>query len=238
MVRNVSGHYELVADLQAVRTLEVWLNVFIPNDVVTARQMINGEYAGKIVIEGPPGSGWFLTDSRGFSRRRVVSSRLQLLISIDLPTGKVEHDAIPGLTVELDDDGTVVNQARTSTDRVRVGPVKRSEEGRKLRIPFKAAVSDPLVLLARLVGDVDVDGTLEVEIAKTWDEVTVRLNGRVDAYPAFEGYARLTEKRKVGPTETLFTIAPRDPSLPYMLMGPTTRVSRRIKVEATLKPSP
>jgi hypothetical protein len=225
---------ELVADLKAVRTVDIWLNVFIPGEGGGAKAVPGtGPYSGKKMIDGPPGSGCFLTDSRGFSDDPEASSRLRLKLTVDLPAATVSHEALPGQTVELScADGAVLRTGRTKTNRVKVKAPVVTKAGHDIRVPFTIAVADPLVTLAAVVGDVDANGVIQLVVSNTWDEVQVSVKGKVDGYPAFEAYARLRDGENTGPTSELFRTPLPPGASPYNLVG---LANRSIEGRATFK---
>ncbi|MCI4348490.1 MAG: hypothetical protein L3J97_07740 [Thermoplasmata archaeon] len=104
----------------AVRTVAVWLNVFVPFDINGAVVMVPaGPHAGKTALE--LGSTLLLTDQRAFSTDPRATSRMQSYVRIDL----VEGEPIVSLTHRSDwaivcdrERGEVVCRSRASTRRM------------------------------------------------------------------------------------------------------------------------
>src|SRR5262249_55625422 len=70
----------------------------------------------------------------------------------------------------------------------------------KATLSVKGAASDPLVWAA---ADIDYEGVFTILIDQTSGRITIEFDGKIDAFPAFEGYA--TYK---GTTKALFQTPP------------------------------
>jgi hypothetical protein len=186
--------FTVQAEPGGVRELILSVDAFIPGDDNARRVPGRGKWGGKWMIDGPPGYNCFITDNRSFSTSPLESARIRSNLDVNLVTGKVEQDHIPGLTVMLDcKRGSVIDEERTDTSRVSFGKPRISDNGRTWKVKYSCAVSDPLVAGAAIIGDVDVDGEVRLEISETWESVKVQFSGKVDAYPAYEMAAKLND---------------------------------------------
>jgi hypothetical protein len=104
-----------------------------------------------------------------------------------------------------------------------------------LYLTYVGAASNPLVALAAIGGDIDLDLTIRVEPSSTLESVYVQVTGYLDPFPAFEAYARADG----GKPQTIFR---RDPiprttvkNLPGVanrrIIGSTTVVSPQVRAE-------
>jgi hypothetical protein len=64
---------------------------------------------------------------------------------------------------------------------------------------------------------------VDIQVNPRWDKATVSVKGKVDAYPAFEMYARLRDRKKIGAAAFLCRIPPEDGATPFSLVGPANR---------------
>jgi hypothetical protein len=65
---------------------------------------------------------------------------------------------------------------------------KVSEDGLTYTARLEAAGSIPLVAAARLVGDLDYEGDLRIDLVGNGESAVVSFDGKVDAFPAYEMY--------------------------------------------------
>ena len=177
----------------SIRTVKVWINAFIPQNILGyTRQVPAGVHTGKTMIPGPnPLSDCYLTDQRGFSNQIHAKSRMHSEVKIDftgsLPTLTQWHNC--DLTTELDcEDGDVESTRTGSTSRMsfRLLPTNKP---RLAIIAVKCAASNPCAPTSRLFGDIDYNGTLTIDHASR----SVKFDGKIDQFPAFEAYATIND---------------------------------------------
>lgn len=188
-----------------IRRLRVWLNAFIPEHIEgLTLEIPAGEFAGKTAIPHPARQKWvYLTDQRSFSSDRGpdTKSRVHSEIDFDIPSRTVvgesrgSHWSSP--TVEL------LRRTWAATGAPKVGAVDRVAFGgplvedlrtpgdrRVVRVDLRGAVSNPASPSARLFGDIDFEGTLELRINEQQPQrIDVRFVGKIEPFPAFEMYA-------------------------------------------------
>jgi len=211
--------------------VEFWINAFIPGNVAGAKRVPgDGEHAGKRMISGPPLSDCFLTDSRSFSNDPEAPSRIQLFLTFDLSADKSSYRRSVGTTFEIDcETGETVGTGRATTSGIRVKQLVTTLPGKKWQRDFTIAASDPLVFLAAVGGDVDATGTVAIE--RRTNEVILNFSGLVDAFPAFEAYARLRDGGRTGDVVTVFQQPPAPEAGPFSLIGFANKpVKRRVKL--------
>ena len=187
-----------------IRTVKIWINAFIPRDIPRyTRNVPAGFHFGKTMIPGPnPMSDCYLTDQRGFSNDLNAKSRMHSEVNVDFtgvrPTITQNHKC--DLTTELDcEDGDVESTGTGSTSRMlfQLGP---SSTPQLAIISVKCAASNPCAPTSRLFGDIDYFGTLSINLAAR----SVKFEGKIDQFPAFEAYAGING----GTGVTLFQESP------------------------------
>ncbi|WP_421743034.1 hypothetical protein [Cellulomonas sp.] len=206
--------------LPKIRWIEFWLNVFIASDEADAIPVPAGIHVGKTMVHGLPGVGdCFLTDQRTFDDDINAPSRVQLKGRFDTLMGTLDIKARAGPTVELDcEDGDVEGVGVASLEGVHWGDPRIDEDNGWIygaQIRFSARVADPLVLLARAVGAVDLSGVINISTADRWSTADFRVSGRVDAYPHYEMYVRVDG----GETQPVFRRKPRRGATALELLG-------------------
>ncbi len=190
----------------------------------------------------------YLTDQRAFSSDRHASARMRSVANIRLramrhqvvvqPAGTAHETSG---TVEVDmDTGQTLGRSNADLTACRFLPMVRRNRARHrtqgrllfLRAPVmvnmagrveyeyllsvRGAASDPLVSAS---ADIDYDGTFV--ILPTRRVVFVDFVGSIDAFPAFEAYARLGNV-----TKTLFRSAPPAGNTVVDLLGGASRPVR------------
>jgi hypothetical protein len=208
----------------------IWINAFIPRTVAGyTRAIPNGIHRAKTAVPLPAVAlanplNWslhtdngFLTDQRGFDSSRTASVRMRSLAVVELsPPSLVSQSHTSSGTTQVDMvTGAVRGFARARMSdcsfqlvlpphRVQLGSRSASAVAPAaspiMTLGLHAAASDPLV---RGAANIVYAGDFVIAPAKTSSHVTVEFVGKVDAFPAFEGYASLN-----GVTKALFTLLP------------------------------
>jgi hypothetical protein len=191
-----------------IHSIRLWVNVFIPDHKVSG--------AGHC----------FLGDDRGFDPATTASSRLQADVTITgLGTAEAKMatpDIHCGLTRMVDCtteevlDSAIATPAGTFTGFSAGNTVADPEGGVHdnanayvATVSLDVSAADPLVAVAPTVG---------ADLYFSIDPVggTVTVNGVVDHWPAFEGYASVDG----GAPITLFQLSPASGTDPYTLLQP------------------
>ena len=225
--------------------LELWINAFIPRDVPNyTKTVAGGDHGGKTAVPLPmiarahplnllkPWNEGFLTDQRGFSDQQNASVRMQSsatvtvapamlkarinkpttsgTIGIDIKTGKVLGTAGADLKKCSMDiyDGASTRLNMLTGKRI-------DEDAQSVILAVKAAGSDPLVAAS---ADIDYTGNWQVIHSHRQNYLLVLFKGKIDAFPAFEAYARFN-----GQTQALFTEAPPKGNTVVDLLGKANR---------------
>jgi len=182
----------------AVRSIAIWLNVFVPFDINGAVVTVPaGPHAGKTAVD--LGSALLLTDQRAFSTDPRATSRMQSYAKIDLGEGE------PIVSVTHRSDWAVV------CDRERGEVVCRSRAGTR-RMVARIVSTDPVVISLDCATSAPCPGAPpsldEFEYRGT---ITYRPGARelsldlmVALCPATEGYGAVND----GPGIILFRQAP------------------------------
>lgn len=176
-----------------IRTVKVWINAFIPRSIPGyTRRVPAGVHAGKTMIPGPnPSSDCYLTDQRDFSNHIHARSRMHSEVKVDFTGSRATitqwHKC--DLTTELDcEDGDVESTGTGSTSRMHFRLLPTSTP-RLAVISFNCAASNPCAPTSALFGDIDYNGTLTINHAAR----SVRFDGMIDQFPAFEAYATIND---------------------------------------------
>ena len=191
-----------------IESVKVWINAFIPRDIQDYTRVVPaGPHAGETMIPGPtPISDCYLTDQRSFDEDIHASSRMHSEVRVDFtsspPTVTQWHYC--NQTTELDcEDGDVEATGFGDTSRMSfhlvpnppgVDPDSGSQTPPRstdelVRLEVSCSASNPCAPSARLFGDIDFRGVLEIDTAAR----TVRFVGRIDEFPAFEAYATIND---------------------------------------------
>jgi hypothetical protein len=208
--------------------LTLWIDAFIPFMVAGYTRVIPaGAYRGKSAVPLPGVAllnplNWtlhrdngFLTDQRSFSSSPIASVRMRSRAVVELsPPALVAQDHFSSGTTQVDmvtgevrGHGfasmagclfTVVPPEANGAPRT-PSLVPPPPDASLIRLRLKAAASDPLVSAA---ADIDYEGDFVI-MSSAGSRVVVEFSGKIDAFPAFEGYATYT-----GVTKTLFTSLP------------------------------
>jgi hypothetical protein len=206
-----------------VEVLRIWFNAFIPT----------------AMVDGPPGYDHFSGDDRGFSADPGASARMHSEITIvDLysaqPSFTQYHSC--GTTHEVTADGTVIDSATAGTDMMQFydfrypgGTVWDWDQSHppaahppEITLPDTAPVTvsytgkggNPLVAVAPWID-------LWAKISYDRQNHVLSVEGAVDAFPAFEGYASWYGGPGGG-HEVLFTLEA-GPGGPISLTGSASR---------------
>jgi hypothetical protein len=210
-------------DLPLFSNVRVWINAFIPRDIIGLTLRVPaGPHAGKTMLGEPTFiSDCFLTDQRGFSDRFGASSRMRQRVSVDVsrePFTLVDHTKVCDATHEVDcEDGDEECIDSGDTDRMRasVSSVAGSLGMSALRVHFESAANNPC-----FGGSPDIDYRGHVTI----DLLVRRIDFEilVDSFPAFEMYAQVDG----GSPVVLFRRPPPRGNTPGDLPGGPTRQVR------------
>ena len=187
-----------------IRTVKVWINAFIPKTISGYSLPVPaGIHAEKTMIPGPnPGSDCYLTDQRDFSNHIHAKSRMHSEVTVDFTGSRstITQWHKCDLTTELDcEDGDVESTGIGSTSRMNFRLLPTSTP-RLAIISVTCAASNPCAPTSRLFGDIDYNGTLTIDHAAR----SVKFDGMIDLFPAFEAYATIND----GAGVTLFRKSP------------------------------
>lgn len=197
---------------------DVVVRTFIPNvheSVPGFAIPVPGD-PSKTMFKGPPLTGCFLTDNRGFSTEMNATSRFGGKISIDVQTGAVSWTTLKGVTSELKcDTGEQICQKHSGEMGFSVVGI---QSGRKGTAAFKGAASNPCLAVAP---NIEFNGIVAWDL----DNRLIKVTGNVDVFPAFEGFLVLPG----GSTKTFFEVAPKLGSTPIDLV--TSSANRSVAGE-------
>jgi hypothetical protein len=200
--------YDLVATPGDIREITVWLNAFIPKNVPKVTKTVpgTGTHSGKTMVPSTFWGDCFLTDQRTYDSSRDAKHRMQSLATFDLPHEKMTQKHSCDLTTEVDcGTGEEEETGTGKTNRMKWKEFKVSEDGLTYTARLEAAGSVPLVAAARVIGDIDYEGDLRIELNEDGESAVVSFDGKVDTFPAFEMYVSADN----GPPLKLFTKSPK-----------------------------
>ena len=197
--------------------LTVWINAFIPANVSGYTIPVpSGPHAGKTAIPCPlvatpvnPMCPWrgYLTDQRSFDPHPGASVRMRSLAEIQLVAPRLVrqvHETSGTVEVSTRDGAQTCRQnadmSRCGFFNFRVAPMISPAGAFRITLDYVGSARDPCVNLA---ADIDYAGAIEILCVPSSSFLEVRVNGLVDAFPAFEMYASLA-----GTTRELFRLAP------------------------------
>ena len=167
----------------ALRSVEVWLNVFVPFDVSGATVPVRrGPHAGKWALD--IGSSVLLTDQRSFSRDRHAASRMHSRVAVDLAGGEpvvtISHRGDWVITCDRD-TGEVVCRSRPRLGRMTARIVSRTP----VVVSLDCATTCPCPGAPPALDRLEYRGTIRYDPAGP----VLSVDLMVGLFPAIEGYA-------------------------------------------------
>jgi hypothetical protein len=235
---NASQTKPLAGDAQARQSLKsavedekiiLWINAFIPETIPGLTKPVpKGPHAGGSMIEGPPTTGCFLTDNRGFSSTRGAKTRIRYGLIIDVGlmqvVGEVKYsDVTTGLDCE-----SGVPTCRSMGDPTASYSVEE-RTAKTLLLHLSSFGANPCVPIAP---NIDFEGRILVD--KSEGMLTLAFHGRVDEFPAFEMYALSTVQ---GNPHTVFASMPPEGNTPLSLFGGPVLNRRGFVILRTASPA-
>lgn len=174
-----------------IHTIKLWVNAFIPSTYVGAETIAAGEHAGKTMLT----TLWvvnrcFLTDDREFSTDVHARSRLHSEAEIDVQKKRLVYEFHHcHETIEIDcTTGEEKCRQFGDTSNMRFENFVAADAGGTFSLDLKASAKNPCLKVAnvKLSPNVDLYGTITVLLSADNTAATVRFEGMVETYPAFE----------------------------------------------------
>lgn len=206
----------------ADRSFSVSVRAFIPGDVANARS-IPGQSGTMVSIPLIDNViGCFDTDQRGFSNSRSASSRVTATVRATDKLDSHRFGKTCGVTKRRNcGTGQVTHQASCEANKeIKISHQQISASIHEYQL--SASGKNPLVPAAPRI---DFNITVTEEWAWNPRRVVFKIDGKVDDFPAYEGYVTFE-----GQTQTLFRLGPRPGATPMALMG---KAKRRVSGQAT-----
>lgn len=206
--------FQVEPTLAADREIRLWVNAFIPKTIKGLTRVVPaGTHKGKTMISGPTlVNDCFLTDQRTFSDDSKACSRLhgEVIVSINSDGKYVikSHSVRCDETIEVDcEDGDEECKKSAKTDRLKLTLDAKKSTVDTIVISVSMAANNPCFTPSP---DIDIAGEFRVDLKNR----TAAFDGKVEPFPAFEGYVTFGKK-----TEKLFTREPNPDSSPKNLVG-------------------
>lgn len=192
--------------------IEVWINSFIPQNIVGYSRALPGA-SGQTMIPGPlPISDCFHTDQRGFSDRFGASSRMRSMASIsliDFVLLGTSHEC--DATVECDcEDGDVECRKAASSADLKIDNFTTGDA--RCTFSFLGGAGNPCA-----TGSPQINWSVKTEIKRIGAgkvQISALAGSVVEPFPAFEMYAKLN-----GKTANIFKRSPDPGTTPWSLFG-------------------
>lgn len=171
----------------AIRSLAVWINVFIPSDLPGATVRVRrGPHAGQSALD--IGSALLLTDQRAFSRNPGAAARMHSYVRLDLSADE------PAVTIGHRVDPAIACDRRTGTVVSRLRPSARTMIGRVVSrdpvvVTLDCAASCPVSGVPAGLRDLAYRGTITYRPA----DRALAVDLMVGLFPATEGYGAVDE---------------------------------------------
>lgn len=198
---------------EPITSVKVWINAFIPRNVPGVTVAAPGASAGTTMVRGPLDT-CFLTDNRDFDANIHASSRMhsELTVEVAGPRRGLEwHNCDETMRIHPT-TGRVVARRQASTSRMRFVNLRgRATDPGGIKVEVKGEANNPLVPSP----DIDFVGVITINPRSR----TIRFDGRVDEFPAFEMYASVNNTRAF----PLFRVLPNPGRTPWNLPGPANR---------------
>jgi hypothetical protein len=210
-------------------SIRFWINAFIPDSVCVLKGDL---FAVEVPSPSPPFlTRFFAGDQRSFSDNLDASARMHsevMIVGLSSDTSQIaEEKHICGESLELDEQGNILQRATAPTDRMKFTDLRGSQtvdpEGGvvdgipgSVQIDFFGSASLPLIAAP----DIDYSGTLVIDRA----EGNILVKGATNGFPAYEMYCSIDGG-------SVLTVALIEPISPMELIGSEDRpfsVSARI----------
>jgi hypothetical protein len=172
----------------AAELLQIYIRAFIPKQHSSVRPLPNS--GGGTMVEPPasPIVGCFPTDQRSLSTELTASSRVASIATIDLAaSGKLirqEHPSNESNAVDCG-DGRIINREMTDTSNQKF-TFTPANASRVAQLKIEASGHNPNL---RWAPAIDINGSFYIDIGAA----TIRFEGSVDQYPAYEAYVRFND---------------------------------------------
>jgi len=210
---------------EAIHRLKIWLKVFIPNDIDSAKTVPgSGPHAGKTMLPSPPPvTAHFLTDQRGFSSYQDAQCRMHSEIEIDAVNAlmiRQFHTCHPTIQVDPDTGEEKCHQSADNRDMY-FSDFRVTDGGLTMAVDLHGSTKNPCLQIAniKLSPNVDYEGTLSIQMQADRRKVIVAFDGKIETYPAFEMYAIVNG----GQTQVIFQEPVQPGSGVLNMAGPPTR---------------
>jgi len=217
-----------------IHTIKLWVNAFIPATYPGAEVVPAGEHAGKTMLT----TLWvvnrcFLTDDRTFSPDVHAKARLHSEVEIDVQKKKLVYEFHHcHETIEIDcTSGAEKCREHGDTSHMLFENFVVTEADGIFSVDLKASAKNPCLKVAnvKLSPNVDLFGTVTVQLNAENTAATVRFEGMIETYPAFEMYVAFNGS-EVG--EPVFQIDVEEGATAASITGPPTRP---VNVEALIR---
>ena len=198
-------------------SIRFWINAFIPDSVCVLKGDL---FAVEVPSSTPPFQiRFFAGDQRNFSDNSEASARMHsevTLVGLSSDAPQVaEEKQICDESLELDEQGNILQRATAPTDRMKFVNLRGSQtvdpEGGvvdgisgSVQIDFFGSASLPLIAAP----DIDYSGTLVIDRA----EGNILVSGATNGFPAYEMYCSIDGGSVV-------TLARIEPISPLELIG-------------------
>jgi hypothetical protein len=217
-----------VIKVQDVRSVEVWISSFIPNNLGNDTATVEkGRYEGQTAVKSPlPLSNSVFLDAQrsGFSPNRTKrGAKLYTKITVNARTGEHKVDRYIGSTTQVDRitgdvycNTTPISRDAQAGNRASEFDSllwKKTDEqifqdgkgGKAIQSSFEVNTfgANPCFqgLLSPFTPDIDFTADLKITIGRSNKGVTaaVNLTGKVDDFPSFEAYTRANKRSEIVP---------------------------------------
>lgn len=198
-----------------IRTVKVWLNAFIPQTVPGKTEPAPAPHTGLTMLRGPvPGvSDCYLTDNRMFDANVHAPSRMHSEVEINVagPTEVFQwHNCDETHEIDCEDGGAECTRKGDTSGMSFLN--LRGSAASLIQVDLNAASSNPCQSGSP---DIDYVGTFTINVGTR----TVEFSGKIDEFPAFEGYATTNG----GAGVTMFNTMPAAGRDPWNLPGGANR---------------
>lgn len=225
---------------EVIHRLKIWLKVFIPHDIATAKTVPgSGPHAGKTMLPSPlPLTAHFLTDQRGFSPYLDAHCRMHSEIEIDTDNAQMIcqfHTCYPTIQVDPDTGDEKCYQSADTRDMY-FSDFRVTDGGLTMAVDVHGSTKNPCLQIAniKLSPNLDYEGTLAIYLQEDKRKAILLFDGKIEEYPAFEMYAIVND----GPTQVIFQEPIKPGSSIVNLVGaPSRAVNYRVELVVETKAS-
>jgi hypothetical protein len=185
-----------------IHTVRLWFKAFIPRDIEGTKTVTTGPHKGKTMLSSPgPIAAWFLTDGRGFNAAPEAQARMHSEIEIDFVNFKILrefHKCDPTIQVNPETGDEECHETAESKD-MSFSELNIQSQTATIKARLKGSTKNACLKVAaiKIAPNLDYDGEIWLSLDEKKQALSVRFEGQIETYPAFEMYVAVNGGKAV-----------------------------------------